>query len=90
MLVAAARARGRRIYLHHHSFRFVDAPSPILRSLYRAGGDYVVDIVLCERMAEGLDRAYGARERRVAPNLVEMPADPGGAAARARFGRPKR
>lgn len=72
LLVASARARRRQVFIHHHSFRYVDAPSPLLRTLYQVGGNNVVDIVLCTRMADSLNRAYGRTNARVVPNPVEI------------------
>ena len=71
VMVAAARVRQRRIFLHHHSFHFIDAPSRLLRTLYRIGGDRITDIVLCTEMASRLRRAYGRSDFRHVPNASD-------------------
>jgi glycosyltransferase involved in cell wall biosynthesis len=71
VLVTAARVRRRRVFFHHHSFRFINAPSRLLHTLYRIGGDRITDIALCNEMAAGLQRAYGRCAVRVVPNLID-------------------
>lgn len=71
VLVSAARIRRRPVYLHHHSFRFINSPSKLLRCLYRVGGDGITDIVLCQKMAAGLRLAYGRSQFRLVPNSVD-------------------
>lgn len=60
-----ARARGMRVFLHHHSFAYLDTPSRLTRWLVRVAGSDAVHIAQSPKMAEGLNRVYGAA--RVAP-----------------------
>ena len=55
-----ARLRGMRVFLHHHSFAYLDRPSLLTRALIRAAGDDAVHIVLSAGMAERLQLGYGA------------------------------
>lgn len=60
-----ARARGMRMFLHHHSFAYLDTPSRLTRWLVRVAGGAAVHITQSPKMAERLNRVYGAA--RVAP-----------------------
>ena len=55
-----ARGRGMRVFLHHHSFAYLDAPSRLTRWLVRAAGSEAVHIMLSPKMAERVNRVYGA------------------------------
>ena len=55
-----ARLRGMRVFLHHHSFAYLDRPSLLTRALVRAAGDDTVHIALSAGMAERLRLAYRA------------------------------
>lgn len=58
MMVAAARALGYRIMLHHHSFNYVDRPNALMRALLVIGGD-LVHVFLCSDMRDRFEQAYG-------------------------------
>ena len=55
-----ARLRGMRVFLHHHSFAYLDRPGLLTRTLVRAAGADTVHIALSPGMAERLQLAYGA------------------------------
>lgn len=55
-----ARLRGMRVFLHHHSFAYLDRPGLLTRTLVRAAGADAVHIALSPGMAERLQLAYGA------------------------------
>lgn len=55
-----ARVRGMRVFLHHHSFAYLDAPSLLTRWLVRVAGSDAVHITQSPKMAERLNRVYGA------------------------------
>jgi len=59
VLAAFARLRGKRIILHHHSFRYVDSESSLIARLLRTCGDDAVQIVLCGCMRRKLESLYG-------------------------------
>lgn len=54
------RLRGMRLFLHHHSFAYLDRPGMLTRALVRTAGDDAVHIALSAGMAERLQRAYRA------------------------------
>ncbi len=60
-----ARLRGMRVFLHHHSFAYLDRPSMLTRALVRAAGDDAVHLTQSPEMANRLQLGY--RARRVAP-----------------------
>ncbi|MDE2561273.1 MAG: glycosyltransferase family 4 protein [Sphingomonadales bacterium] len=73
-----ARLLGYRIYLHHHSFRYLVATTRPMRVLTRVAGRGAVHVVLCETMAEALRERYPcACNIRVVPNPVTLPAQAG-------------
>lgn len=53
-----ARARGMRIFLHHHSFAYLDRPSRVTSMLISAAGANASHIMLSDGMAERLQAAY--------------------------------
>jgi glycosyltransferase involved in cell wall biosynthesis len=55
-----------RVWAHHHSFAYVDRQSRLTALLILLLGKNATHIVLCEKMASGLSRAY----RLAAPALV--------------------
>lgn len=55
-----ARLRGMRIFLHHHSFAYLDAPSGIAQALVRVAGSSAVHVTQSPRMAERLQVVYKA------------------------------
>jgi glycosyltransferase involved in cell wall biosynthesis len=58
-IVAALRLRGMTLFLHHHSFRPVNAgPLPAMRMIAWIGGSSLRHILLGERMREGFERLY--------------------------------
>lgn len=54
-----ARMRRMRIFLHHHSFAYLDAPTLLTWCLVRLAGSDAVHITLSPKMAERLNRVYG-------------------------------
>ncbi|MGB5146632.1 MAG: glycosyltransferase family 4 protein [Porticoccaceae bacterium] len=60
-----ARLRGMRVFLHHHSFAYLDRSSMLTRALVRAAGDDAVHLTQSPEMANRLQLGY--RARRVAP-----------------------
>ena len=55
-----ARLRSMRVFLHHHSFAYLDRPGMLTRALVRAAGADAAHIALSPGMAERLQLAYGA------------------------------
>jgi glycosyltransferase involved in cell wall biosynthesis len=55
-----ARTRRIRVFLHHHSFAYLDAPSLLTWCLVRVAGSDAVHITLSPKMAERLNGVYGA------------------------------
>ncbi len=53
-----ARARGMRVFAHHHSFAYLDQPSRLTSWLTRAAGADALHVALSQRMAERLRERY--------------------------------
>jgi glycosyltransferase involved in cell wall biosynthesis len=58
LFVAIARAGGARIFLHHHSFAYLERRKVPTRLLVRLAGPAATHIVLCERMEQKLRQCY--------------------------------
>ncbi|MEW6169459.1 MAG: glycosyltransferase family 4 protein [Pseudomonadota bacterium] len=58
--ILLARLRGMRLFLHHHSFAYLDRPGLLTRALVRAAGDDAAHVALSGGMAERLQTAYRA------------------------------
>ena len=56
--LAFARCAGMPIYLHHHSFAYLNEPSQVTRICFRIARD-ATHVVLCERMGSLLTAVYG-------------------------------
>ena len=65
-----ARLRGMRIFLHHHSFAYLDRPNVLTRTLMHATGAKAVHIALSPRMAARLKGGYGIGEVTPISNAV--------------------
>jgi glycosyltransferase involved in cell wall biosynthesis len=53
-----ARLRGMRVFLHHHSFAYLDIPSWLMGWLVRVAGADAIHIALSQKMADRLKAAY--------------------------------
>jgi glycosyltransferase involved in cell wall biosynthesis len=62
--ILAARLSGASIFLHHHSFVYVNAPKAYNRICLRLAGN-ASHIALCDTMAEKLSGAYGIPQERI-------------------------
>lgn len=72
--VAAAKVFGYRVYLHHHSFRYLLEPTLPMRVLTRVAGSAAEHIVLCPRMETLLRERYSSVcQVRIVPNAVPIP-----------------
>jgi glycosyltransferase involved in cell wall biosynthesis len=56
----AARMRGMRLFLHHHSFAYLDKPTLLARMLIRVARENAVHVTQSPVMAERLRYCYGA------------------------------
>ncbi len=65
-----ARLHGMRVFLHHHSFAYLDNPTTITRGLTKIAGPSAVHVALSPGMAERLRRAYGVRRTISVSNSV--------------------
>jgi glycosyltransferase involved in cell wall biosynthesis len=67
----SARLCGYRLFLHHHSFRYVDQRRRIMGLLTTIAGQRCCHIVLCETMAAKLEAGYqSVKCTMVVPNVV--------------------
>jgi glycosyltransferase involved in cell wall biosynthesis len=75
LLAATARLLARRIFIHHHSFAYIDRPDPLAWLMVRAAGSMAVHICLCNRMAGLLIERYGPAHTIVVSNAAFYPPD---------------
>ena len=61
--VLLARCLSKRIFLHHHSFAYLDKPSIVTRVLTMVGGKSATHIVLCKKMGKTLKLKYANVQR---------------------------
>ena len=73
MFALLGRLLGYRVFLHHHSFRYVDSTTRIMRWITASAGPNCWHVVLCPRMADKFIARYGVRKIMVAPNTVPEP-----------------
>jgi glycosyltransferase involved in cell wall biosynthesis len=71
--VLLGRLRGMRIFLHHHSFSYIDKPNWIATLFFRMFAKGATHIVLCRNMADGLQKEYAIRGYIVLSNAVFFP-----------------
>ncbi|MGY3363869.1 glycosyltransferase involved in cell wall biosynthesis [Bradyrhizobium sp. GM2.4] len=57
-LAVAARGCGYSIFLHHHSFNYIDRPRGLMRLLIAAGGSPLTHVFLCKKMRDHFTSAY--------------------------------
>ncbi len=61
-----------RLYLHHHSFLYLIAPTRVMGLIVGVAGEEAQHVVLCGEMRDRLALLYpGARRFLIAPNAVE-------------------
>jgi glycosyltransferase involved in cell wall biosynthesis len=65
-----ARLRGMRLFLHHHSFAYLDRPVLLTRALVCAAGDDAVHIALSPGMTERLSDNYRVARVAAVSNAV--------------------
>lgn len=71
--VAVARFRGARLFLHHHSFAYLDRKKLITALLVRVAGPTAVHVVGCDGQGQKLRQRYPVvRLTRVASNAAIM------------------
>lgn len=63
LLVLSARLFSYPTYLHHHSFRYIDAPSLLMRGILAFSGPGLTHIFLCSIMRDRFGDAYPGRLR---------------------------
>jgi len=73
-LVSLARMRGMRIFLHHHSFAYLDNRNRITHMLIQAAGTESVHIALSPDMASRLRDSYGVDDVTSLSNAVFLAA----------------
>jgi len=69
-----ARATGMRLFLHHHSFRYISERTHLMAAIVAVAGRDACHIALCPAMARYLHMLYpGIATSIVAPNPVQPP-----------------
>lgn len=72
--VLIARLRGAHVVVHHHSFRYLDAPFWPMKLLVCVAGSDTRHVTLCRMMAERLQQAYPlVRHVRILSNAGFVP-----------------
>ncbi|WP_208249878.1 glycosyltransferase family 4 protein [Rhizobium sp. T1470] len=61
LIVLFARLLAYPVYLHHHSFSYIDRPRLLMRSILTLGGRRLRHIFLCDIMRDDFTDAYGRR-----------------------------
>lgn len=71
--VLAGRARGFRIFFHHHVYDYVQQPTWAVRTLLKSLGSDTTHVFPCAQMADDFDAAYDVKVRRLIciPAVVE-------------------
>lgn len=64
LYLLAGKLCRRRVFVHHHSFAYIDSPTPISQALFCLARDQT-HIVLSRGMGTALARRYGLAERQV-------------------------
>jgi len=73
IFVCISRLWGRQIYLHHHSYQYLNRISWLSKLLFSIAGKNTVHIVACEKMARDLECAYPvAKEVRVVSGIAAL------------------
>lgn len=70
LFVMLARLRGMRLFLHHHSFSYLDMPSQLMGWLIRVSGSDATQVTLSQRMAERLKSLYPVGRTVAVSNVV--------------------
>lgn len=68
--VAIARMKGMDIFMHHHSFAYLNLPKQYTQILIKTAGSSSVHITLSDRMAEQLRLMYSAKQTVSISNAV--------------------
>lgn len=61
LIVATALLRRRRVFIHHHSYNYINVPSPLMRLLVSIPGPRQTHIFLSETMRLRFEHIYGAQ-----------------------------
>lgn len=77
-----ARLRSMRVFMHHHSFAYLEKPNELTRALIRAAGDEAVHITQSPGMGERLKGRYGVARTVAVSNAVFFSATEAAGAAR--------
>jgi glycosyltransferase involved in cell wall biosynthesis len=60
--VVLAKLRGMRLFIHHHSFAYLNEPSLVARILMKVSGSSAVHVTQCFRMVERIKTIYGVAQ----------------------------
>ena len=75
LFVQTGRRLGYTVYLHHHTYNFIDAFDPKMAAINESMGPGDVHVVHCPQMIEDFQRQYPVRCKfeYVYPSIVSMP-----------------
>lgn len=63
--IIVARASGSRIWIHHHSFNYLDQPHPFEKFFFLLAGSKSTHVVLCDQMEKRLTTFYHINPHRI-------------------------
>ena len=76
-LVAAARASGLKMFLHHHSYAYIDRRSGLMATLCAIGGARLQHVFLAQSMQEAFFARYPQKSAALLlPNAIFVPTRP--------------
>jgi len=76
ILIAVARIFGYALFIHHHSFAYVDKRSPMFALIGKIGGYRALHICLCSHMATKLKATYGSVSRTITVSNAALVGSP--------------
>ncbi|WP_024878650.1 glycosyltransferase family 4 protein [Methylosinus sp. LW3] len=77
LIAAVVRACGMRLYVHHHSYGYIDRTRQLMRALLAVAGSRATHIVLSAGMAKALAERYGRPiNSLVLSNAALIPTEP--------------
>lgn len=75
LFTSVARLAGMKIFLHHHSYKYILQRTRVMRTLVFVAGPRAVHVMLCDEMTSDFSSIYPrAKNFLAAPNAVARPA----------------
>jgi glycosyltransferase involved in cell wall biosynthesis len=58
VVLVVARISGAKLYIHHHSFAYLDQPTSLSQLCFRVAGKTATHLVLCSKMKRSMQKEY--------------------------------